>query len=409
MDANALTLLAVLALLVRGGHVLHAVGSVRAKSVADAAIRALVDTAVVVLAVYLAGRVLAMVAVAPGATGGFAVNRSQSVEGPAVFFATPLSLLGTIAIALVPAAIVGAATAERAKLVGGALLATLVAGGLGAVTLGAGWALVAAVDSSYVAGVAGTWPLIAAHLVGGAGAIFAARALGPRLAKYNRDGSANFIPPHNVAWLVTGDLMLIVGLPLLAALVAGDAASRLVDAILAASAAVVAAAVACHLRERRTDVILLFAAAVSGSIAGSLSAPTLPSLAILLGAIVGAVLPTAAVKLDLRFRVDDPSGLAIAHLLGATLGTFGAALGVGDGATPAREIPAALGIALAMIVIALVIGGGGAWGIAALLRRTGWLRIDDRVEEEGIDLALHDVNAYPDFQQTMIKSYHLRQ
>jgi ammonium transporter, Amt family len=30
-------------------------------------------------------------------------------------------------------------------------------------------------------------------------------------------------------------------------------------------------------------------------------------------------------------------------------------------------------------------------------------------ELDGADLAEHDVNAYPDFQQNMIKSHHLRQ
>jgi ammonia channel protein AmtB len=44
-----------------------------------------------------------------------------------------------------------------------------------------------------------------------------------------------------------------------------------------------------------------------------------------------------------------------------------------------------------------------------LIKRTVGLRLSDDAEYDGTDLAEHDLNAYPDFQQTMIKSYHLRQ
>jgi len=37
------------------------------------------------------------------------------------------------------------------------------------------------------------------------------------------------------------------------------------------------------------------------------------------------------------------------------------------------------------------------------------LRISDAAEYDGLDLADHDLNAYPDFHQSMIKSYHLRE
>jgi ammonium transporter, Amt family len=37
------------------------------------------------------------------------------------------------------------------------------------------------------------------------------------------------------------------------------------------------------------------------------------------------------------------------------------------------------------------------------------LRSKEADEYDGLDLAEHDIGAYPDFQQTMIKSYHLRE
>jgi ammonia channel protein AmtB len=37
------------------------------------------------------------------------------------------------------------------------------------------------------------------------------------------------------------------------------------------------------------------------------------------------------------------------------------------------------------------------------------VRVSEADEFDGLDLAEHDLNAYPDFQQTTIKSYHLRE
>jgi Amt family ammonium transporter len=45
----------------------------------------------------------------------------------------------------------------------------------------------------------------------------------------------------------------------------------------------------------------------------------------------------------------------------------------------------------------------------AALRATIGLRLREADEYDGLDLAEHDIGAYPDFQQTMIKSYHLRE
>jgi len=43
------------------------------------------------------------------------------------------------------------------------------------------------------------------------------------------------------------------------------------------------------------------------------------------------------------------------------------------------------------------------------LRNIAALRVREEDEFDGLDLAEHDIAAYPDFQQTTIKSYHLRE
>jgi ammonia channel protein AmtB len=61
------------------------------------------------------------------------------------------------------------------------------------------------------------------------------------------------------------------------------------------------------------------------------------------------------------------------------------------------------------IALGVMVAGLGTWGLLAGMRRFTKLRVSEAAEYDGLDLAEHDQNAYPDFQQTMIKSYHLRE
>ncbi|HZZ41744.1 MAG TPA: hypothetical protein VFE58_02300, partial [Tepidisphaeraceae bacterium] len=63
-------------------------------------------------------------------------------------------------------------------------------------------------------------------------------------------------------------------------------------------------------------------------------------------------------------------------------------------------------VGLAAIAMWALIGSGVVY---AALRAVTKLRVSEADEYEGMDLAEHDLNGYPDFQQTMIKSYHLRE
>ena len=51
----------------------------------------------------------------------------------------------------------------------------------------------------------------------------------------------------------------------------------------------------------------------------------------------------------------------------------------------------------------------GTAGLLAVLKNTVGIRAKEADEFDGLDLAEHDIGAYPDFQQTTIKSYHLRE
>ena len=48
-------------------------------------------------------------------------------------------------------------------------------------------------------------------MVGGVIAFFGAWMLGPRIGKYNRDGSSNAIPGHNIPMAILGTFVLAFG------------------------------------------------------------------------------------------------------------------------------------------------------------------------------------------------------
>ena len=49
------------------------------------------------------------------------------------------------------------------------------------------------------------------HMTGGVIAIVTSRILGPRIGKYTSDGRINPIPPHNIAYVMTGTFILAFG------------------------------------------------------------------------------------------------------------------------------------------------------------------------------------------------------
>jgi len=109
----------------------------------------------------------------------------------------------------------------------------------------------------------------------------------------------------------------------------------------------------------------------------------------------------------LVWKIDDPAGGVAIHLIGGAwgviaVGFFAPSRGWGDWA---RQV----GVQALGLVVLAAIAFVAAIALFIALRKTIGLRLKEEAEYDGADLAEHDLNAYPDFQQTMIKSYHLRE
>ena len=125
-----------------------------------------------------------------------------------------------------------------------------------------------------------------------------------------------------------------------------------------------------------------------------------------IGTAAGLVIPSAMVLMDMVWKIDDVTGGIAVHGVGAMIGLamspFTAALSWGG-------CFKALGMQVVGIVVVLVLVAVVFVPLLWILQRAFGLRSREADEFDGLDLAEHDVGSYPDFQQNMIKSYHLRE
>jgi Amt family ammonium transporter len=106
-------------------------------------------------------------------------------------------------------------------------------------------------------------------------------------------------------------------------------------------------------------------------------------------------------------HVDDPTGAVSIHAVGGLWGTLavGALLPAGSFGAWASHVGVQLAGVAAIAAVAVAVAGATYFALTA----TVGLRSREADEYDGLDLAEHDIGAYPDFQQTTIKSYHLRE
>src|SRR5207253_3116204 len=249
------------------------------------------------------------------------------------------------------------------------------------------------------------------HLSGGLCALVAAILIGPRNGKYNRDGSSNGIPGHSAPLASIGAILMFVGwapavLGMSSIVSEEEVLIRTSNVLLAAAAGGLASLLFCYHRYGKPDVHLTIVGFLGALVAVSASPGTANHWAVFIGAIAGIIVPLAAIHIDLTHKIDDPtSGISI-HAISAIWGIIAAgALAGGSFIARIKQLGVQL-LGLAAIAALTIILSGA---LLFLLKATVGLRSKEADEFDGLDLAEHDIGAYPDFQQTMIKSYHLRE
>lgn len=394
MELMWLVLLGVGALLVRLGQALGAMGMSRAKNVASAGFRSLADLCIATLCFWAIGSAILFHPTNP--------VLAVATDYLALWNGHPKAFFTYLAMTLIATGIIAPAVAERSKLRVPLMLGALVAGLI--VPIIGHWTWFGWLDRLGFIDVGGAAPI---HLAPAICAAIGALLVGPREAKFNRDGSSNMIPGHSVPMVLTSVMLMLIGwVPYILAGNVKDLGHAAGNIFVAAAAGGATATIVGQFRFGKADVLLACSGIVGGLVAITAGGDAINSpSAFLVGVLAGLVIPWLTVVIDLRFRIDDPGGVIAVHGGGAVLGLLATGM-LAPGSIALRFQH--LGIQTLGMGSAILLTAPLATALMIVLR-AGGVRSKDADEYDGLDLAEHDVNAHPDFQQTMIKSYHLRE
>lgn len=254
------------------------------------------------------------------------------------------------------------------------------------------------------------------HAVGGLCALAGAIVLGPRLGRYNSDGSANAMPGHNIPFAIAGTFILLFGW---FGFNPGStfAATDLRISVVAVNTVIASAfgAFACMLwcmrkaRFGKPDPSMI----ANGMLAG-LVAVTAPSgfvsawAAALIGTVAG-VLVVESVRFFDRRRVDDPVGAISVHgingLWGVVAvglfadGTYGAGWNGIDGTVKGLFYGDGSQLVAQLVGVATLVvwAFGLSYVFFKIQHRIQGIRVTAEEEIAGLDGPLMGGYAYPDF------------
>ena len=249
----------------------------------------------------------------------------------------------------------------------------------------------------------------AVHSVGCWAALMGAVVLGPRMGKYNRDGSTNAIPGHNIMMATLGVFILWFcwfgfnpGSSLEAAGYIGHIA---MTTNLSACAGALVAMFLTWKKYGKPDVSMTLNGILAGLVAITAGCHIVSLYgAIAIGAVGGILVVYGCEILDQKLHVDDPVGAVGVHCLNGVWGTL--AVGLFACNTPASEGTLGLffggGTALLItqligVIIVAVWVCSMSFIMFTLIKKTVGLRVTPQEELAGLDLGEHGSEAYPDF------------
>lgn len=234
----------------------------------------------------------------------------------------------------------------------------------------------------------------AVHMVGGVCALVGAKIVGPRLGKYNSDGTPNAIPGHNIPLGFLGVFILWFcwfgfncGSTTAASTSLGDIA---ITTNLAAAASTLVTLLFTWVRYGKPDVSMTLNGALAGLVAITAGCDVVtPYEAIIIGVTAGFVVVLAIEFIDKVVRVDDPVGAVGVHGCCGLVGTL--LTGVfGEGCSFVTQ--------LAGVVSVLVYAAVLAFLIFTVIRLTIGLRVSDQEQLDGLDMHEHGMTAYSGFR-----------
>jgi ammonium transporter, Amt family len=311
------------------------------------------------------------------------------------------------------ATIVSGAVAERIKFVSFLIFSVLLVGVAYPITghwiWGGGW----------LAG-AGFWDFAGStvvHSVGGWAALMGAAFLGPRIGKFNSDGSSVAMPGHNMSIATLGALILWLGWfgfnPGSTMAVGNGSliAHIAITTNTAGAFGALAATITAWIVLGKPDLSMIINGLLAGLVAVTAPCAFIGLIPSAIIGVVGGILVVFAVIFFDNIKIDDPVGAVSVHLINGVWGTLAVGLfavgpseaaGALYAAGPAAGLFMGGGINQLWIQFLGVITVGG---LTVLVSSIFWIALKAilgiRVEEEeemiGLDISEHGMEAYSGF------------
>ena len=408
LDTVWVLLCAALVFLMEAGFAMLEAGFIQSRNSLNIIMKVLVDCAAGMLGYFAAGFALMYGADAAGliGTNGFWVSGDLShlnLKIPIYAF-----WLFQAAFAIAMATIVSGAVAERMKFapyIIFSFVATVVIYPLAGhwVWSSEGW-----LNQLGMLDFAGS---AAIHALGGWSALAAVWVLGPRTGRFNKDGSANVMPGHNLPLAALGAFILWFGW---FGFNPGSTLSGLdtniariaVNTNLAAAAGGMAATLLTLFRYGKADPSMAINGALGGLVAITAGCAYVePISSIVIGAIAG-VLIIAAVPFFDSLRADDPVGAIAVHGVCGTFGTVAVGVFAEKGGLLYGGGTDLLFIQLLGVLAVSLWGFGATYAAFSALKAICGIRVSVEDEHEGLDLSEHGITAYSELEYGALKPLH---
>jgi Amt family ammonium transporter len=384
-------------------------GQVRSKNVANQLTKNVLTWGVGVLAYFIVGVGVSAIIAGVTSGGGFSAPFAHYGAGSTAW----ASILFGAAFSMVAASIVSGAVAERAQLRGYLLFTVFVGALIYPVATGLTWGggFLATLGFQDFAGAA------VVHMTGGVCGLVAAYMVGPRVDKFNDDGSANVIPGHSLPYAILGTLILAFGwygfnvgtavnvfqvtdageLALADYAYAGRVAIN--TALVMGTGSIGAAAVSV-LRSGKVDSLMT----ANGLLAGLVSVCSIAAVAswqatLVVGFVAGVQVVLVFDLLE-KVGIDDVCAVFPVH---GSAGALSALAYPFVDTTSAFSI-SQLGVQVAGVVVLAAWAAIITFVIYGLLKALGWARVSDEHEREGLDSSEHGIVTYPEFGDNTVGS-----
>ena len=242
------------------------------------------------------------------------------------------------------------------------------------------------------------------HSVGGVLALIGAIALGPRRGKYGKDGKSRAIPGHSLALAALGVFILWLGwfgFNPGSHLAASGEVNRLaishvfLTTNLAAAAGGTATLFLTWIKYGKPSLSMMLNGVLAGLVGITAGCDLVsPWGAVIIGLICGTVLVFAIEFFDHKLHIDDPVGASSVHGVCGILGTLMTGLLATDGGLFYGGGLHFFGIqCLGILVIDLWAAVCGFLLFFGIKKFAG-LRVEARVEDEGLDVYEHGESCY---------------